>query len=173
MQIRYEPNIYEAPDLPITSASICTCCGQLLDSNERIGLPTKVEFQPDPEPDPTEVLDFETWINWHGTWIEYCPHCYCLFSVKPPRPVIIIDAEVYPEIEDLIEKRDRLQERAHIHKGNLRRLEEKLAMAGPLSSSSLWLENSIDHEKKQVLTVERELHRVGEEIQNRLTSSLK
>jgi hypothetical protein len=54
---------------------------------------------------------------------------------------------------------------------NLRRLEEKLAMAGPLSSSGLWLENSIDHEKKQVLTVERELHRVGEEIQNRLISS--
>ena len=79
-----------------------------------------------------------------------------------------MDADTYPGIEDLIKERDSLQKQIRTHKSNLHRYEERLAMAGPLAGEGVMLENYIDSERRQILTLEQELHIVEKEIRNKL-----
>jgi hypothetical protein len=159
--------IYKPCDLPMTM-TVCTNCGQWLDFEETI----EGAMLPDCEP-----KDLEAWAAWVGgdaspdeiEWVFYCPTCHVKLSDKPPRDVIIIYADAFSEVGELVERKRCFQALIHQHQKNLHYREMQIAKYGELDAS-LYLLNSREDEKKKLRHFEQELHTVEQRLRNKLAS---
>lgn len=149
------------PDLPLAT-TMCANCGQLLDPS--MGLPPHAEFVPDGDWDGPSVT---------GVMYYSCPRCDVDLSDTPPHRIVITHANAYPEIKNLIKEKYNLQTLIHIHKRNLRVHQQQLAMAGPLDSRRVTLENCADFERKQITTLTQQLHTVEQKIASALRDLLR